>query len=70
MPTARLTEATWLAYESGRVKSALLANLPHGGLPVEEAVAILARLGLRYSDVELGAIADRLVADGVIEILP
>lgn len=70
MPTVKLTDATWLAYQAERVRGALVANLPHAGLPVEDTVAILAKLGLRYSDAELGAIADRLVADGVIAITP
>ena len=69
MPIVRLTEAAWVKHEAERVRGILLCHLGREGKPVEELIAFLLDRGLRYTGPELVLIRDRLIADGVIEIV-
>jgi hypothetical protein len=73
MPNVKLTETTWLNSNVERVKGRLIVVLEssanHAGRPIGDLVAMLAEAGLTYTAVELAAIRDKLIADGVIQIV-
>ena len=69
MPIVRLTAAAWLLRESERVKGVLLCHLSRAGLEVSELLGLIRAWGLEYTLPELQLIRDKLIADGVIEIV-
>jgi len=64
----QLTEATWLARETERVRGVLLQYMQHDtsydGVAMKDRCR---RLGLIYTDAEFLQLRDVLVADGTIE---
>lgn len=69
MPIVRLTEAAWVEHEAERVCGILLCRVGREGLPVGELLAFIRHQGLHYTNAELLLIRDKLVAEGVIEIV-
>jgi len=69
MTIVRLTAAAWLARESERVKGILLCHLTRGGMNANELLGMLEAWGLSYTAAEIGLLRDKLIADGVIEIV-
>ena len=64
----QLTEATWLARETERVRGVLFQYMQHGvaydGTAMKDRCR---RLGLVYTDAEFLQLRNVLVADGTIE---
>ena len=69
MAIVRLTAAAWLDYEVGRVKGVLKCHLTRNGLEASELIALIEMWGLHYTPAELVLLRNRLIADGVIEIV-
>lgn len=73
MSTIKLTDTTWLDQESARVEGVLRQALGgkdgKAGKDAGDLKAILSYAGLEYEADDLVAIRDKLVADGVIEIV-
>jgi len=70
MPSIRLSDTYWLEREASRVEGVLAQNMPREGLSIDEALALLAHYGLKYTRDDLLAIKDVLVAKGMIEVVP
>ena len=72
MTIIKLTDEQWLEQEAARAKGALQQWLGgskgKAGRDAAELKARLEYVGLHYSAVDLVAIRDKLVADGVIEV--
>ena len=73
MAIIKLTDDTWLDQETGKAEGVLRQVLGFGegkaGKDADELRAILSYAGLHYENADLIAIRDKLVADGVIEIV-
>lgn len=69
MATVRLTEAAWVEHEAERVRGILLCHLGREGKPVGELLALIRSWGLHYTNAELQLIRDKLVAEGMIEVV-
>ena len=71
MATIKLTDATWLDYNKERVRGRLMVVLGSSenklGIDAGELAAILKKGGLVFTGLELIALRDALIADGVIE---
>ena len=72
MATIKLTDEQWLEQEAAKVEGVLRQWLGGSeGKAGRDAADLKARLeyvGLRYDAVDLVAIRDKLIADGVIEV--
>lgn len=73
MAVIKLTDTTWLDQESAKAEGVLRQALGgkdgKAGRDAADLKAILSYAGLHYENVDLLAIRDKLVADGVIEII-
>lgn len=69
MPIVRLTEAAWVEHEAERVRGIMLCHLTREGLPTDELLRLIRHWGLRYTNAELLLIRDKLIAEGVIEVV-
>ena len=75
MAIVKLTDETWLEQEASKVEGVLRSSLALGGKDGQEGkdtgllVSILSYAGLDYTGPQLAAIRDKLIADGVIEIV-
>ena len=75
MAIIKLTDVTWLELEAAKVAGALKSTVALGGSEGRAGKdsstlrAMLEYVGLKYTDGEIGAIRDKLVVDGVIEII-
>ena len=69
MPIVRLTEVAWVEREAERMRGVLLCHLGREGMPVGELLALIRSWGLHYTNPELQLIRDRLIAEGVIEVV-
>ena len=70
MPIIKIKDATWLARETDRIKAVLLGELPRAGLPVEQVRKLLEERGFNHTAAEYQAIAQALIAQNIIEIVP
>jgi len=73
MAIIKLTDEQWLEQETARVEGVLRQALGgkdgKAGRNVTELRALLNYAGLDYETSDLAAIRDKLVADGVIEVV-
>lgn len=69
MPIIKLTDSAWLDREVERARGLLLVHLGKDGRPIDELLTLLSDYGLDYSVSDLLLIRNKLVADGVIEIV-
>lgn len=73
MAVIKLVDTEWLNQEAERVEGSLLQWLGgsdgRAGRDATELKARLEYVGLYYTAVDLVAIRDKLIADGVIEIV-
>lgn len=73
MATIKLTDEQWLTQEAARVEGAIRQWLGgsegKAGRDAQDLKARLEYVGLYYAPSDLVAIRDRLLADGVIEVV-
>ena len=73
MAIIKLTDEQWLDQEAARVEGAIRQWLGgsdgRAGRDTAELVDRLRYVGLRYTTPEIAAIRDKLIADGVIEVM-
>jgi len=73
MAIIKLTDATWLDQESAKIEGVLRQALGgkdgKAGKDTADLKAILTYAGLDYENSDLLAIRNKLIADGVIEVV-
>jgi len=73
MATIKLTDTQWLEQETARVEGAIRQWLGGSdgkpGRNAGELVQQLKYVGLKYAPADLVAIRDKLIADGIIEVV-
>ena len=73
MATIKLTDTTWLDQEAAKVEGVLRQALGgkdgKAGKDAQSLKALLNYAGLDYDTADLVAIRDKLVTDGVIEVV-
>lgn len=70
MATVRLTQAAWQAQQLERLKSVLGAKLTRSGTEAQEVLRELGEMGFGYTPAEWQALAQALVTQGLIELVP